>query len=28
VMPWAPGDRNMLIQITPQKVTGRTVAAR
>ena len=28
VVPWAPGDRNMLIQITPQKVTGRTVAAR
>jgi uncharacterized protein len=28
VVPWAPGDRNMLIQISPQKVTGRTVAAR
>ena len=28
VVPWAPGDRNMLIQITPQKITGRTVAAR
>jgi uncharacterized protein len=28
VVPWAPGDRNVLIQITPQKVTGRTVAAR
>ena len=28
VVPWAPGDRKMLIQITPQKVTGRTVAAR
>ena len=28
LVPWAPGERNMLIQITPQKVTGRTVAAR
>jgi nitroimidazol reductase NimA-like FMN-containing flavoprotein (pyridoxamine 5'-phosphate oxidase superfamily) len=28
VVPWAPGPRNVLIQITPQKVTGRTVAAR
>jgi uncharacterized protein len=28
VVPWAPGDRNVLIQITPQKVTGRTVSAR
>jgi uncharacterized protein len=28
VVPWAPGERNMLIQITPQKITGRTVAAR
>lgn len=28
VVPWAPGDRNMLIQITPQKVTGRAVADR
>ncbi len=28
VVPWAPGDRNMLIQVTPQKVTGRMVSAR
>jgi uncharacterized protein len=28
VVPWAPGDRNVLIQITPQKVTGRAVSAR
>ncbi len=28
VVPWAPGLRNVLIQITPQKITGRTVAAR
>ena len=28
VVPWAPGDRNVLIRITPQKVTGRTVSAR
>jgi len=28
VVPWAPGDRNMLIQITPERVTGRTVSAR
>jgi uncharacterized protein len=28
VVPWAPGDRNVLIQITPKKVTGRTVSAR
>jgi uncharacterized protein len=28
VVPWAPGDRNLLIQIAPQKVTGRTVSAR
>lgn len=28
VVPWAPGDRKMLIQITPAKMTGRTVSAR
>jgi uncharacterized protein len=28
VVPWAPGNRNLLIQITPAKVTGRTVSAR
>ena len=28
VVPWAPGDRNLVIQITPAKVTGRTVSAR
>jgi uncharacterized protein len=28
VVPWAPGGRNMLIQISLRKVTGRTVAAR
>ena len=28
VVPWAAGDRNMLIEITPRKVTGRTVSAR
>jgi nitroimidazol reductase NimA-like FMN-containing flavoprotein (pyridoxamine 5'-phosphate oxidase superfamily) len=28
VVPWAPGDRNMLIEITPGKMTGRTVSAR
>jgi len=28
VVPWAPGSRNLLIQITPAKVTGRTVSAR
>jgi uncharacterized protein len=28
VVPWAPGNRNLLIQITPLKVTGRTVSAR
>jgi uncharacterized protein len=28
VVPWAPGDRNLVIRITPAKVTGRTVSAR
>ena len=28
VVPWAPGEGNMLIQITVEKLTGRTVAAR
>jgi nitroimidazol reductase NimA-like FMN-containing flavoprotein (pyridoxamine 5'-phosphate oxidase superfamily) len=28
LVPWAPGNRNMLIQITPERVTGRTVSAR
>ena len=28
VVPWASGVRNVFIQITPRKVTGRTVAAR
>jgi uncharacterized protein len=28
VVPWAPGDRNVLIEITPERMTGRTVSAR
>jgi uncharacterized protein len=28
VVPWAAGVRNVFIQITPHKVTGRVVAAR
>lgn len=28
VVPWASGIRNVFIQITPHKVTGRVVAAR
>jgi uncharacterized protein len=28
VVPWASGVRNVFIQITPHKVTGRVVAAR
>jgi hypothetical protein len=28
VVPWAGGVRNVFIQITPQKMTGRVVAAR
>ena len=28
LVPWAPGNRNLLLQITPVKVTGRTVSAR
>ena len=28
VVPWASGVRNVFIQITPRKITGRVVAAR
>jgi nitroimidazol reductase NimA-like FMN-containing flavoprotein (pyridoxamine 5'-phosphate oxidase superfamily) len=28
VVPWASGIRNVFIQVTPHKVTGRVVAAR
>ena len=28
VVPWASGIRNVFIQITPRKITGRVVAAR
>jgi nitroimidazol reductase NimA-like FMN-containing flavoprotein (pyridoxamine 5'-phosphate oxidase superfamily) len=28
VVPWASGIRNVFIQVTPHKVTGRSVAAR
>ena len=28
VVPWAPGVRNVFIQIVPHRVTGRVVAAR
>jgi uncharacterized protein len=28
VVPWAPGNRDLLIQINPVKVTGRIVSAR
>jgi hypothetical protein len=28
VVPWAAGVRNVFIQITPHKVTGRVVAAQ
>ena len=28
VVPWAPGNSNLLIQINPVKVTGRIVSAR